>query len=163
VANRGRPTKYQKAYAKQAYKLCLLGATNEELAEFFEVSHGTISNWLAEHSDFLGAVKKGRRVADAEIADSLYQRAKGYTHASEEVFQYKGDVVRAKTRKHYPPDTAAAFIWLKNRQPEKWRDKPAGDGSDSRLDEVWALLQNGPAKRKTEAGTEAPPIRGEGA
>ena len=24
---------------------------------------------------------------------------------------------------HFPPDTAAAFIWLKNRQPHRWRDK----------------------------------------
>jgi hypothetical protein len=25
--------------------------------------------------------------------------------------------------KCYPPDTAAASLWLRNRQPAKWRDK----------------------------------------
>jgi hypothetical protein len=25
-------------------------------------------------------------------------------------------------RKHYPPDVTACIFWLKNRQPEKWRD-----------------------------------------
>ncbi len=33
-----RPTKYQEAYAEQARKLCLLGYTDAELADFFEVS-----------------------------------------------------------------------------------------------------------------------------
>ncbi len=27
------------------------------------------------------------------------------------------------TVKHYPPDTQAASLWLRNRQPDKWRDK----------------------------------------
>jgi hypothetical protein len=32
---RGRPTKYKEEYNEQAYKLCLLGATDKELADFF--------------------------------------------------------------------------------------------------------------------------------
>lgn len=27
------------------------------------------------------------------------------------------------TIKHYPPDTVAGIFWLKNRQPDKWREK----------------------------------------
>lgn len=32
----GRPTKYKEEYTDQAYKLCLLGATDKEMADFFE-------------------------------------------------------------------------------------------------------------------------------
>lgn len=27
------------------------------------------------------------------------------------------------TEKEMPPDTSAAFLWLKNRRPKDWRDK----------------------------------------
>ena len=30
---------------------------------------------------------------------------------------------RARTPEHYPPDTPAASLWLRNRQPAKWRDR----------------------------------------
>jgi len=32
--NKGRPTNYHPEYAEQAYKLCLLGATDEQLGDF---------------------------------------------------------------------------------------------------------------------------------
>ena len=119
----GRPTKYDDEYDRQARELCLLGATNPELARFFEVATSTVDKWISEKPSFSGAVKEGRGVADARVADSLYQRALGYSHPEEKLFQYEGHVIRVETVKHYPPDTAAAFIWLKNRRPDLWRDK----------------------------------------
>ena len=41
----GRPTKYKHEYAEQTYKLCLLGATDEEIANFFDVNVATINRW----------------------------------------------------------------------------------------------------------------------
>lgn len=116
----GRPTKYKKAYAKQAYMLCLLGATDIELANFFEVTKSTINEWKLNHPEFSDSLKRGKMQADAEVADKLYQRAKGYEHKEDVIFQYRGDPVIVKTTKHYPPDTGAAMAWLKNRQPKKW-------------------------------------------
>lgn len=40
---RGRKSAYQKEYANQALKLCLLGATDKELADFFSVSEQTLN------------------------------------------------------------------------------------------------------------------------
>ena len=31
--------------------------------------------------------------------------------------------VYAPYTEHYPPDTQAASLWLRNRQPAKWRDR----------------------------------------
>ena len=39
----GRPTKYKEEYAEQAYKLCLLGAKDKEMADFFQVSLSTLN------------------------------------------------------------------------------------------------------------------------
>jgi len=123
VAKRGRPTKYKKEYAKQAYKLCLLGTTDADLASFFDVSESTINEWKLNHKDFSESLKNGKEVADANVANRLYQRAIGYEHSEDKIFQYEGKPVVVPTVKHYPPDPTAAIFWLKNRQKEKWRDR----------------------------------------
>jgi hypothetical protein len=119
----GRPTKYRAEYEEQVYKLCLLGATDEELADFFGVTVQTIHNWAAAHDGFFEARKNGKQVADAKVAEALYHRALGYEHDAVQIMTYEGESWEHAYRKRYPPDTAAAFIWLKNRQPDKWRDK----------------------------------------
>ena len=119
----GRPSKYNKDYAKLAYNYCLLGATDEDLAGYFEVTVSTLNLWKKRHKEFSESLKKGKEIADATIAESLFHRAKGYTHEEEKIFCDKGDIVRAETMKHYPPDTTAGIFWLKNRQSNRWRDR----------------------------------------
>lgn len=119
----GRPSSYKEEYAEQAYKLCLLGATDTELADFFLVSEATINNWKKDHVEFLESVTRGKVIADAEVANSFYNRAKGFEVESEKIFQSEGQIIRADTKTYFPPDAGAALNWLKNRQPKKWRDK----------------------------------------
>ena len=57
------------------------------------------------------------------MAKSLYNRACGYSHKEVVLHQYQGDIIQTEVTKQYPPDTAAAFIWLKNRRGANWRDK----------------------------------------
>jgi DNA-binding XRE family transcriptional regulator len=119
----GRPTKYQPEFAEQARKLCLLGSTDVQLAEFFGVSEQTINNWKHEFPEFFESIKQAKLNADSSVAESLYKRAIGCSHKETHVSSYRGEVILTEVTKHYPPDTAAAFIWLKNRQPELWRDR----------------------------------------
>lgn len=106
-------------------KFCMLGATNEDLARFLEVSIASIEHWIADkNKDFSRAIKEGRDYADANIVNSLYHRALGYSHKDVHVSNYKGDITITEITKHYPPDTAAAFIWLKNRRPKEWKNQP---------------------------------------
>lgn len=119
----GRPPKYKKTFAEQTAKLCLLGATNEDLADFFHVSIRTVIRWMTEHEEFCHAVKEAKDVADARVERSLYQRAVGYTFDSEKIFNGKDGIVRTDTREHVPPDVTAQIFWLKNRRKEQWRDK----------------------------------------
>jgi len=119
----GRPTKYKPEYAEQVFKLCLLGATDAEIADFFEVAESTVYLWKLEYPEFSEAIKNGKLKADADVANSLYKRAKGYKQQTVKVFQYQGDPVIVPVVEHIAPDTGAAMAWLKNRQPSKWRDK----------------------------------------
>lgn len=124
-----RPSNYRKEYAEQAKKLCRLGATDKELADFFEVTERTIYAWKKAHKEFLQALKDGKQLADAEVADKLYQRATGYEHPEDDIRTVNGAIVITPTTKRYPPDSTAMIFWLKNRRPDLWREKPEDAGS----------------------------------
>lgn len=94
----GRPSAYRDEFAEHARKLCLLGATDAQLGEFFGVSEQTINAWKVKHETFASALRRGKLEADAAVAQSLYNEAIG------------GNVT-------------ACIFWLKNRQKEHWRDK----------------------------------------
>lgn len=123
----GRPTKYKEEYDEQAEKLCKLGATDAELADFFEVAESTLNLWKLEHTSFSEALKRGKKIADAEVAEKLFKRATGYSHEDVDIKVIDGEIVMTPLTKHYPPDTIAAIFWLKNRQKDKWRDKTEQD------------------------------------
>lgn len=123
VIRRGRPTLYREEYARQAKVMCTLGATDVELADFFQVSIGAINAWKGLHRSFADALKAGKEHSDDRVERSLYLRANGYTFDAEKIHVLKdGDVVRVPYREHIPPDTTAAIFWLKNRRPNQWRD-----------------------------------------
>lgn len=121
----GRPTDYKPEFCQEAIKLCENGATDSELADFFEVSDRTLYRWKAQFPEFSQALKSGKAVADERVERSLYHKAVGYSHGAVKIFMPAGarEPVYAKYREHVPPDTTAAIFWLKNRRADNWRDK----------------------------------------
>lgn len=128
---RGRPSAYQEEYVVWAEKLAKLGATDADLADAFGVTEVTVNTWKKRHADFSLALKRGKTLADAEVADRLYQRALGYSHPEDDIRVCDGTIVTTPTTKHYPPDTVACIFWLKNRRPDLWRDKPDPTNDDN--------------------------------
>lgn len=127
---RGRPSSYSPEFVGQARKLCELGMTDEELARFFDVHVATIYRWQATFPEFCEALKVGKAAPDDRVERSLYHKAVGYTFESEKIFNYQGEIVRAKCVEHVPPDTTAAIFWLKNRRKDDWRDRHEHTGAD---------------------------------
>lgn len=117
----GRPSELTDKVLKQAKGLALLGATDKQMAEIWGVTEATITNWKKACPEFLASIKSGKEEADIKIAEALYHRAKGYKRKETKVFCHQGEIVTHEYVEHMAPDTAAAFIWLKNRQG--WRDK----------------------------------------
>jgi hypothetical protein len=138
----GRPTKYKAAYCKQAKALSKLGATDFEMAQFFEITTDTLNRWKIEHPRFSASIKLGKAPSDKRIEQSLYHRARGYSFESEEIFMVetieerpdpadpkapptiirRKEAVRVPIVKHVPPDPTAMIFWLKNRRKDRWRD-----------------------------------------
>ncbi|WHP44221.1 hypothetical protein [Pasteurella multocida] len=70
-------------------------------------------------------------LADANVAERLYKRALGYEAPDVDIRVIENKIVETPLIKHYPPDPTSAIFWLKNRQPEKWRDKQVIDHTNS--------------------------------
>lgn len=119
----GRPSKYDKRFAAIAKAMCELGATDLEIADALQIRSATFYLWKATHIEFSEAVSVGKKQADDRVERSLFARANGYEHDEVDIRVVAGRVVQTPIRKFYPPDTAAAIFWLKNRRKEEWRDK----------------------------------------
>jgi hypothetical protein len=121
----GRPSSYDPDFARQAEKLATLGATDQEIADFFDIDVRTVYRWKHEHEEFCQALKAGKDIADERVERSLYQKAIGYEQDEVKIFMPGGasEPVYAPFRAKIAPDTTAAIFWLKNRRSQEWREK----------------------------------------
>lgn len=129
----GRPTLYrEKAHCKSVYQMALLGLSEKRMAEIIGISEAVFKDWKARHHEFSSSLARGKEPADAEVAVALRDRALGYSHRAvklvvtdetDEDGNKRKVVMRVPYVEHFPPDTAAASLWLRNRQPALWKDK----------------------------------------
>lgn len=118
----GRPSKFEQV-KDMLYKMASYGMTDKQMADVVGVSEQTINNWKLKDPNFLESLKAEKEIADARVERSLFERATGYSHAEDKIFNDNGTPLVVPTVKHYAPDTTAAIFWLKNRKPREWRDK----------------------------------------
>jgi len=132
----GRPKLYKEEYIEQVYKLCKLGSTDKDIADFFNVTETTINNWKDSEPKFFESLKRGKDAFDTiKVEGALKHRALGMILTEEKQTTRKlkmgegdseseGEIIDTTiTKKEIAPDTGAAAFWLKNRDPERWRDK----------------------------------------
>ena len=75
------------------------GLTDEQIAHNMGIAVSTLYDWKNKFSEISDTLKKGKEVVDYQIENALRDSA------------LSGNV-------------AAQIFWLKNRRPDKWRDKP---------------------------------------
>lgn len=115
------------------------GLTDEQIAHNMGVTARTLYLWKEKYIQIFQALKKGKEVVDIEVENALLKRALGYEYTEEKVEISEKDGKKVvQTVKHVAPDTTAQIFWLKNRRPEKWRDKP--ETPDTKQDETLGRL-----------------------
>jgi hypothetical protein len=116
---------------------------------------------LSVHPEFSDSIARGKIFADAKVADRLYKRALGYSHDAVKTFMPAGAEapVYAPYTQHYPPDTPAASLWLRNRQSGKWRERFERTGADGGPISLEAILLK--VAEREQAQLEPPTIDGE--
>lgn len=82
------------------------GLTDEQIAKNMGISYSTLKEWKNKYSAISATLKKGKEVVDYEVENALLKSA-------------------------LAGNTTAQIFWLKNRRPDKWRDKPPIDDSNA--------------------------------
>lgn len=103
------------------------GLTDEQIAHNMGISAKTLYNWKEKHLQILHALKRSKDVADRQVENALFENA-------------------------INGNTTAQIFWLKNRKPDKWRDKQEYEDRTAieKLDEILKGLHDNAAKQKTE-------------
>lgn len=111
------------------------GLIDEEIAKKIGISRATLYEWKKKYPDISNALKKGKEVIDVEVENALLKRALGYRcfEVKTETFP-DGSTKQTTVEKEVAPEVAAQIYWLKNRQPEKWRDKPRDEKEVTKIE-----------------------------
>ena len=103
------------------------GLTEEQIAHNMGISAKTLYNWKEKHLQLLQSLKRGKEVVDRQVENALFENA-------------------------INGNTTAQIFWLKNRKPDKWRDKQEYEDRTAieKLDEILKGMHDNAAKPKTE-------------
>lgn len=112
------------------------GLTDEQIAGNMGINVRTLYLWKKKNVQIFQSLKIGKAVADIEVENALRKKALGFRETEQTVTTRKtveyengkrireiSEPIVTEVEKYYPPDTTAQIFWLKNRKPEKWRDK----------------------------------------
>lgn len=97
------------------------GLVNEQIAHNMGISAGCLYEYIKKYDEINEALKKGKEVVDYEVENALIKAA-------------------------LDGNTTAQIFFLKNRRPDKWRDKRDVDVTSTqidRLDDILAQIKEG--------------------
>ena len=92
------------------------GLTDEQIAKNIGITVSTFYEWKKKYSEISESLKKGKEVVDYQVENALLSSA------------LDGNIT-------------AQIFWLKNRRPDKWRDKPKDEADTTALDKLDNILK----------------------
>lgn len=118
------------------------GLTDAQIAKNLGIAYSTFCEYKKKDSEILEALKKGKEVIDYEVENALLKSAMGYE--AEEVIYERRKIARDEyelvpvkiIKKQIPPNPTSLIYWLKNRRPDKWREKQLVEVDTSKVDEL---------------------------
>lgn len=112
------------------------GLTDEQIAKNMGINIATLYRWKADYCDICDAIKKGKAPVDFQVENALLKSALGFTQKVRKPIKVRKETQKAGVGKvveekieyveeevYIPPSNTAQIFWLKNRRPDKWRDK----------------------------------------
>lgn len=103
------------------------GLTDEQIAKKIGISRKTLNDWKNNYSDICDTLKKGKEVIDYQVENALLNSA-------------------------LDGNTTAQIFWLKNRRPDKWRDKQKEEADNTALDKLDDILREIKADAERSVG-----------
>ena len=104
------------------------GLIDEQIAHNMGVAYSTFRAWVEKFPALSASLKAGKAPVDIEVENALLKSARGfeYEETITEIVEQPDGTQRKqikKVKRYCPPNTTAQIFWLKNRRPDKWRDK----------------------------------------
>jgi len=103
------------------------GLTDEQIAQKMGVGYSTLQTWKSKYQDIQDTLKKGKDVVDYQVENALLSSA-------------------------LDGNTTAQIFWLKNRRPDKWRDKQKEEADNTALDKLDDILREIKADAERSTG-----------
>ena len=91
------------------------GLTDEQIAHNIGITAKTLYEWKNKYGEICESLKKGKEVVNYQVENALLRNA------------LEGNVT-------------AQIFWLKNRRPDKWRDKPETPADTELLNKAAQVL-----------------------
>ncbi len=91
------------------------GLTDEQIAKNMGITAKTLWEWKKRYGNICNALKKGKEVVDYQVENALLSSA-------------------------LDGNTTAQIFWLKNRRPDKWRDKQKDEADTTALEKLDNIL-----------------------
>ena len=93
-----------------------MGLTDEQIAHNMGISRSTLSDYKVKYPIISDTLKKGKDVIDIQVENALLKSA-------------------------LEGSNTAQIFWLKNRRPDRWRDKRDVDVDTSQLEKLDKILE----------------------
>lgn len=127
---KGRPTKYNAILHNALAEICASkGMIDTEIAAKMQISETTLYNWKRDYPDFVKAISRGKEDSDSQVENALLKTALGFEYDAQKPMvvsdgKAEGSHVEiVDYKEHVAPVVHAQVFWLKNRRPDRWRDK----------------------------------------
>ena len=133
----GRPQKLNADDKKKLVECAKFGLTDEQISAVAGITPKTLANYKNRDPKFLQALKESKDLADTMVRKSLFKLANGFEY-EEEMVNKDGAV---RVTKYARPDVTACIFWLKNRQPEEWREKHELDLGKGSVDAIQSIAK----------------------
>lgn len=105
------------------------GLNDDQIAQKMGINRSTFYRWQLEQKDIKDAIKRGKAPVDVAVENALYKSAMGFTKKVRKPIKLRqkggSEIIEyAEEEIYVPPQVTAQIFWLKNRRPDRWRDKP---------------------------------------
>jgi hypothetical protein len=120
------------------------GLTDVQIAYNIGIAERTFTEWKERFPAISAALKRGKAPVDIQVENALLKSALGHKVTIKKPIKVKKVQMKvgegrietetieyAEEEVYIPPNSVAQIFWLKNRRPDKWRDKPDANSMDN--------------------------------
>ena len=142
------------------------GLTDQQICKNMGIHVATLCEWKNRFPELNEALKRGKAPVDTQVENALLKSALGHTVTLKKPIKVKvekqlagkGKIVEerieyAEEEVYIPPQAVSQIFWLKNRRPDKWRDRPQeGANAETAVDDGFIEALSATAEKDWEDG-----------